>query len=310
MAQQQKKPAGPDLAGGVSLGDLRAKTRLLGHVGDDNVLVVAVGEEIFAIGANCTHYRGPLAEGLVVGDTVRCPWHHACFSVRTGEPVRAPALDPVACWRVDRDGDRIVVERSCRRRARPQNVGGPESIVIVGGGAAGIAAAITLRSGGYRGAITMISSDADGPYDRPNLSKDYLAGNAPDDWMPLRDDGYYGEENINLMLRTRVTALDTARRSVTLDNGSSVNYGALLLATGADPVKLNVPGADDARVHYLRSFADSRAIVARLTSGSRAVVIGASFIGLEVAASLRTRGIETHVIAPKRARWSASWGRR
>ncbi|MGH9387096.1 MAG: FAD-dependent oxidoreductase [Vicinamibacterales bacterium] len=300
MAQSKKTPSGPDLAAGVPLQSLQDTGHLLGHVGDEDVLVAKVNDEILAVGANCTHYRGPLAEGVIVGDTVRCPWHHACFSLRTGEPIRPPAFDRIACWRIDVIGDRFVV----REKMPLSNTHGPsheatqESMVIVGGGAAGLAAADTLRREGYRGALTIVSADADAPYDRPNLSKDYLAGTAPEDWMPLRDDAYFAEHKIALRLATRVTAIDTARRAVTLDDGTSLPYGALLLATGAMPIPLKVKGADDPRVHYLRSFADARAIIARLSSGTRAAVVGASFIGLEVAASLRARGIETHVIDP------------
>jgi len=299
MSGDKKGPSGPDLTRGVPASRLRAEHQILGHVGDADVLVVQVGDDVLAVGANCTHYRGPLAEGLVVGDTVRCPWHHACFNLRTGVPVRGPALDPIACWRVDRDGDRIVVAEKLPARAAPQAGGGPASVVIVGGGAAGIAAATTLRNEGYGGPITMISADRDAPYDRPNLSKDYLAGSAQEDWMPLKEEQFYVDQSIRLMLKTRVTAIDPAKKSIALESGTSIDYGALLLATGAEPVKLNVPGADDSRVHYLRSFDDSRAIIAALGKGKRAVVVGASFIGLEVAASLRAREIETHVIAPE-----------
>jgi NADPH-dependent 2,4-dienoyl-CoA reductase/sulfur reductase-like enzyme/nitrite reductase/ring-hydroxylating ferredoxin subunit len=301
MAEQKKGPAGPDLTAGIPAAHVRDEGHVLGHVGKSNVLVVQVGDEVLAVGANCTHYRGPLAEGLIVGDTVRCPWHHACFSLRTGEHLRAPALDPIACWRVEHSGDRIVVKEKLPERATPhlQEEHVPASVVIVGGGAAGVAAADTLRREGYAGPITMVSADADMPCDRPNLSKDYLAGKAPEDWMPLRDDAYYADNRIRVMLNSRVTAIDPARRSIKLATGAELDYGALLIATGAEPVRLNVPGANDARVHYLRTFADSRAIIAALTSSTRAVVIGASFIGLEVAASLRTRGIETHVVAPE-----------
>jgi NADPH-dependent 2,4-dienoyl-CoA reductase/sulfur reductase-like enzyme/nitrite reductase/ring-hydroxylating ferredoxin subunit len=297
---QPKGPSGPDLTAGVPLDRFPADGHLLGHVGEEDVLVAKVNDEFFAVGAKCTHYRGPLAEGLIVGDTVRCPWHHSCFSLRTGEAIRPPALDRIACWRVDVDGKRLVVKEKI---APPQLREGStettrESMVIVGGGAAGLAAADMMRREGYRGALTIISADADAPYDRPNLSKDYLAGTAPEDWMPLRDEEYFAKQKIQLKLKTRVSSIDTARRIVALDDGSSVAYGALLLATGADPVVLKVKGADDRRVHYLRSFADARAIIAGLSAGARAAVIGASFIGLEVAASLRARDIETHVIAP------------
>jgi NADPH-dependent 2,4-dienoyl-CoA reductase/sulfur reductase-like enzyme/nitrite reductase/ring-hydroxylating ferredoxin subunit len=299
MSEQQKGPSGPDLTSGISAATLRREGHLLGHVGKADVLVVQVGDEILAVGAKCTHYRGPLAEGLIVGDTVRCPWHHACFSLRTGEHLRAPALDPIACWKVEQDGDRVVVKEKRPATEARTPAASPGSIVIVGGGAAGIAAVDTLRREGYGGSITMVSADRDAAYDRPNLSKDYLAGSAPEDWMPLRDDQYYADERITLMLGTTVTSIDPARRTLSLGDGSSLPFGALLLATGGTPVKIDVPGAGSPRVHYLRSFADSRAIIAALKPGTRAAVVGASFIGLEVAASLRARNVETHVIAPE-----------
>jgi NADPH-dependent 2,4-dienoyl-CoA reductase/sulfur reductase-like enzyme/nitrite reductase/ring-hydroxylating ferredoxin subunit len=297
---EKKPPSGPDLTAGVPLSSLETHGQLLGHVGDEGVLLAKVNDEIFAVGAACTHYKAPLADGLIVGDTVRCPWHHSCFSLRTGDVLRPPALDPIACWRVEVSGDRLVVKEKMPARDTHPKTGDTshESIVIVGGGAAGLVAAETLRREGYRGQLTMISADADAPYDRPNLSKDYLAGSAPEDWMPLRDDEFFTTHKIQLKLKTRVTAIDTARRTVTLDGGGSIPYGALLLATGARPVTLNVKGADNDRVHYLRSFADSRAIIAKLSKGTRVAIVGASFIGLEVAASLRARDIETHVIAP------------
>ena len=189
MAQEQAPPSGPDLTQGVALADL-ADGKLLGHVGDDAVLLVRRGNEVFAIGAKCTHYHGPLAEGLVVGDTVRCPWHHACFSLRTGEALRAPALSPVACWTVEQRDGKVFVTGKARRRQPRSRVApaadAPQKIVIVGGGAAGFAAAEMLRREGFEGSIVMLSDDAAPPVDRPNLSKDYLAGNAPEEWVPLR----------------------------------------------------------------------------------------------------------------------------
>jgi NADPH-dependent 2,4-dienoyl-CoA reductase/sulfur reductase-like enzyme len=146
----------------------------------------------------------------------------------------------------------------------------------------------------------MLSSDDDAPYDRPNCSKDYLAGNAPEDWMPLRPAEYFKEQNIDIQLRSQVTSIDPKARQVTLATGESLPFDKLLLATGAEPVRLDIPGADQPHVHVLRSLADSRAIIARAKEAQRAVVIGASFIGLEVAASLRTRKIEVHVVAPER----------
>src|SRR6187402_460286 len=253
MSEHQKAPAGPDLTKGIPATDLRAAGHLAGHVGDAEVLLVQLGSDVVAVGARCTHYKGPLAEGLVVGETVRCPWHHACFNLRTGDPVRAPALDPIDCWRVERDGDRLIVREKLPAAARkPVSASSaPSTVVIVGGGGAGLAAAEMLRREGYGGGITMISADADPPCDRPNLSKDYLAGTAPEDWMPLKDSQFYTDNNIDLRLSRRVTSLDSTKRSVTLDDGAMVTYGALLVATGAEPVRLDVPGASNSSVHCL-----------------------------------------------------------
>jgi NADPH-dependent 2,4-dienoyl-CoA reductase/sulfur reductase-like enzyme/nitrite reductase/ring-hydroxylating ferredoxin subunit len=300
MAQEQP-PSGPDLTKGVGPGDFK-DDKLLGHVGDEEVLLVRSGGEFFAVGAHCSHYHGPLADGLVTGGSVRCPWHHACFDLRTGEAERAPALSPIDCWVVEQRGGRIFVTQK-REEPKPRAMAAtadtPNKIVIVGGGAAGFAAAEMLRRRGYGGGIVMVSNDAAPPVDRPNLSKDYLAGSAPEDWLPLRPDDYYGASKIDLRLNTEVTAIDVKGRQVRCDDGTNLAYDRLLLATGAEPVRLPVPSADLPHVHTLRSLADCRAIIADTTVAKRALIIGASFIGLEVAAALRSRNIEVHVVAPE-----------
>ena len=305
MAGQEGGLTGPDLAAGVAAADLAPGASLLGHAFGDSVLLARVGSDYLAIGATCSHYGGPLAEGVIVGDTVRCPWHHACFSLRNGEALRAPALSPVPCFLVERRGDRVVVTRKEERHplaatypaANPPRVA-PQRVVIVGAGAAGSAAAEMLRRCGYTGSVTMVDAEQKSPYDRPNLSKDYLAGNAPPEWIPLRPDGFYEEHGI-AVVRARATRLDTARKSLELDGHEPIPYDALILATGADPIHLGLPGEDNPRVHYLRSLADSDAIIAAAKSAKRVVVIGASFIGLEVAASLRARQLDVHVVAPE-----------
>ena len=300
MADDKAPPAGPDLAQGVTLSEFSGET-LLGHVGDDDVLLARAGDEIFAIDAHCSHYHGPLAEGLVTGESIRCPWHHACFDLRTGEAVRAPALTPLAVWKVEREENRILVRQKLERpkekvKSRQKRVGeAPEKIVIVGGGAAGFAAAEMLRRRQFSGSIVMLSSEAAAPVDRPNLSKDYLAGQAPEDWLPLRPDEFYADAAIELRLNTEVTSIDTKARQV-VAGGETIPYDRLLLATGAEPVRLPIPGADQGHVHVLRSLADCRAIIALAAGARRAIVIGASFIGLEAAAALRARNIEVHVV--------------
>jgi len=296
------KPTGPDLARGVPADDIPDGGMLVGHVGDDNVLVARRGAEVFAIDASCSHYGGPLADGLLVDDTVRCPWHHACFSLRTGEPLHPPALSPLACWQVEqRDGKVFVSGRKAapaRKKPGSAAADAPKRIVIVGGGAAGFAAAEKLRREGFDGDITMLSDDTAPPVDRPNLSKDYLAGNAPEEWIPLRPASFYAENGIDLRLGTKVAAIHPRAHTVALADGKPLAYDRLLLATGAEPVRLPIAGFDQPHVHTLRALADSRAIIAQAEKARRAVVIGASFIGLEAAASLRARSLDVHVVAP------------
>jgi len=292
---------GPDLTQGVASDALADGEMLSGHVGEEGVLLARRGNEFFAVGAACTHYHGPLAEGLMAGETVRCPWHHACFSLRTGEALAAPALSPIDCWRTQlRDGKVFVHERA---RAQPPAHGltagaAPKAVVIVGGGAAGFAAAEMLRRRQYAGSIVMLSDDDAPPVDRPNLSKDYLAGTAPEEWLELRGSNYFQEQEIGLCLGTTVSSIDVGARKLTLGDNSTLGFDRLLLATGAEPVHLPLPGIDLPHVFTLRTLTDCRHIIERAKVARRAVVMGASFIGLEVAASLRSRGVEVHVVAP------------
>ncbi len=227
----------------------------------------ASGSEIFAVGAHCSHYHGPLADGLVVNGSVRCPWHHAAFDLRTGEAVRAPALSPIGCWSVEeRDGKVFVKGKRTPPKPEPLAVPSgkaPDRIVIVGGGAAGFAAAEMLRRRAWQGSIVMVSSEAAPPVDRPNLSKDYLAGAAPEEWVPLRPDSFYAGNGIDLRLGEAVTGVNTRSREVTLGSGETLPYDRLLLATGAEPIRLPIPGFNEPHVYTLRSLADCHAIIGR-----------------------------------------------
>src|SRR5215472_7301347 len=302
---EQAKLMGPDFEGGVDASTVRDGEPLLGNANGEAVLLVRRGDEFLAIGATCTHYGGPLAEGLIDGDEVRCPWHHACFDLRTGEALRSPALSPVACWTVERRNEKILI--TGKREHDPlsptypvivDRSAAPRAVVIVGGGAAGSAAAEMLRRCGYDGRVTIVDEDDGSPYDRPNLSKDYLAGNAPEEWIPLRPDNFYAEHRIDVV-RGHATGIDAKKKKLAMDGREPFEYDALLLATGAEPIRLDVSGADRAHVHTLRSLADSRTIIDAAKRAKRAVVIGGSFIGLEAAASLRARNLEVHVVAPE-----------
>ncbi len=308
---EENRLTGPDFSHGVPLTGIADGGMLLGHAAGEPVLLARTGREVFAVGTECTHYHGPLAKGLRIGDTVRCPWHHACFNLRTGEALHAPALDPVASWRVEQRNEMIFVDDKlipARDAARKATRGQPESVVIIGGGAAGQAAAEMLRREGYIGPVMMLSAETERPYDRPNLSKDYLAGNAPEEWLPLRPTEFYAEHEIVLALGARAVAIDAKAREVQLADGTRHSWGALLLAPGAEPIRLGIPGAELPHVHTLRSATDCRALIAGARAARRTVVIGASFIGLEVAASLRARGLDVDVVAPETRPMEAVFG--
>ncbi len=290
-----------DLRSGIPLRDLAEGAMVPGVIDGEDAIVMRADGELHALGGLCTHYHARLCDGLLTGTVLRCPMHHARFDVRTGEALCAPALDALPCWRVERVGEQAVVRERIvapPKKTRTAAVA-PQRIVIVGGGAAGLAAAEMLRRHGFAGALTMISAETDPPIDRPNLSKDFLAGNAQADWMPLRSADWYAEQQIELLLNRPVRSIDAAARKVVLADGALHAFDALLLATGAQPVELAVPGAAAGQVRTLRSFDDSRAIAAAAASSRHALVIGASFIGLEVTASLVSRGIEVHVVAPE-----------
>lgn len=288
---------GPDLSEGVSASDVAPGSKLLGHAHGKPVLLVRTEKDWFAVGAVCTHYSGPLGEGIVAGESVRCPWHHACFDLKTGTP-SAPALDPIPCYRIVRRGDRVAVGKQLEPPP-PTEVSAPARIVIAGAGPAGAMAAEALRRFGHTGSIVLVGAEATPPVDRTNLSKDYLAGNAPEEWMLLRDDAYYQKQKIDFRKGQTVVRIDRGKQCVELEGGEELGFDALILATGAEPVRLPIPGGE--QIQTLRTLADSRAIIERAKKGSRAVVIGSSFIGLEVAASLRERGVEVSVIGKETA---------
>ena len=264
---------------------------------DEPVVVLNTADGPCVVGGKCTHYGGPLGNGLCADGQIRCPWHHAAFDLSTGEAVGGPALDPIRVYDTVVRGGRVFASgiREVIDTRSPTSL--PDSVVIVGAGASGEAAAEALRRYGYAGPIALIGEEP--PIDRPNVSKDYLAGTAPEEWMPLRSGDFYSKLGIDLIVGKSVISIDSNERIVRFGEGAPLAYDALLLATGADPKQLPVPGSDAGNVHYLRTLDDSKVIIAALGAARAAVVIGAGFIGLEVAASLRHRNVDVTVVAPE-----------
>jgi len=268
------------------------------------ILLSCVGGKFYAVGAHCTHYGAPLVDGVLSGERVVCPWHHACFNVRTGDLEEPPAFDALTRYEVKVDNDQVIVsvpEGASDRRTplmTKRDKQDESLFVIVGGGAAGCAAAQTLREDGFTGRLVLITRENHLPYDRPNLSKEYLQGNAEPAWLPLRSEDFFVEHDIELIRGKEITLIDAAKRTITFADGATLGCDALLVATGGVPRTLPFQVEDQGNVFLLRSYDDSDAIIAAAEKGKRAVVIGASFIGMEVASSLIARECEVTVVAP------------
>lgn len=283
--------------------------------GGARVLLARVGEEFHAVGATCPHYGAPLVDGALCGTRVVCPWHHACFDVTTGDLLEPPALDALPRYEVRVEAGRVLARVPCeaedRRTPRmcARGDSDPRQFVILGAGAAGYAAAQTLREDGFRGRVVVITREDRAPYDRPNLSKDYLQGHAEPEWMPLRPDEFYKRFDIELLCEREVTRVEAASKTITFEGGGTQSYDALLVATGGSTRRLNIPGSDLKNICLLRGFSDADSIIQTAERSSHAVVVGASFIGMETAASLRERGLDVTVVAPSREPFEATLGK-
>ena len=283
--------------------------------GETRILLARVRDQFHAVSGSCPHYGGNLAEGALCGTHVVCPLHHAVFNVVNGDLEEPPALDALVSYEVRVEGERLMVrvpdEVSDRRviaLAKRDVTADSRQFVIIGAGAAGYAAAQTLREEGFRGHIVMITREDRAPYDRPNLSKDYLHGHADPEWMPLRPQEFFAEHDIQLVLNREVTRVDARAKTIVFEGGETMDYDALLVATGGAPVRLNIPGSDLKNVCVLRSFADADSIIETAGRSRRAVVVGASFIGMEAAYSVRERGLDVTVVAPSQEPFEVTLG--
>jgi NADPH-dependent 2,4-dienoyl-CoA reductase/sulfur reductase-like enzyme/nitrite reductase/ring-hydroxylating ferredoxin subunit len=274
-------------------------------VGETTVLLSRIKGKFHAVGGLCPHYGGNLAEGTCKGERVYCPWHMSAFNTVTGDLLEPPALDALPRFEVRLDGDDVIVrvpagagDRRVPPMAKHRAGADPRTFVILGTGAAGLAAAETLRQDGFQGRVVMISEEERLPYDRPELSKGYLQGANPQENLWLRPREFFPAHDLELVLGKKVTRVDVPAKTLTFADGAAMKYDALLLATGGRARALEVPGSDLANVFTLRSLADSEAILAAAREGARAVIVGGSFIGMETAGSLSARGLKVTVAAP------------
>jgi NADPH-dependent 2,4-dienoyl-CoA reductase/sulfur reductase-like enzyme/nitrite reductase/ring-hydroxylating ferredoxin subunit len=293
-------------------GDMKSVTTDDGQT----VLLIRTGNEYKAFGGHCSHYGAPLADGVHSDERIVCPWHHAAFDIASGDILEGPALDHLEVYPVSVAGEDIIIELPERItgtrpavRARKNSGGNGRTVVIVGAGAAGYAAADALRQNKYRGRIVMISEEKDPPYDRPNLSKGFLSGEYGDESMPLRNEKFYDEGDIELLLDTTITKVDVSRKIAATKTGATIAFDTILLATGGRPRVPDLPGIQLGNIFTLRSYADARAILAAAKNADRAAVIGAGFIGTETAYALSKHNIKVNLIAPEEVPFERILGR-
>jgi len=290
--------------------ELKEGVPVAAEVEEKKILIVRAEGKIYACGNECSHFHAPLSDGVVAGHIVTCPWHNARFDVRDGRLDAPPGLNDLATYETKVENGQVWVRQVGKGTIRMPEGEDGRTFLIVGAGAAGNSAAETLRREGFAGRIVMVTGEAHGPYDRTMLSKDLLSGEAPARWLPLRGQKFYDRLNIEVRLEKLVTAVVPSSRSVTFADGTTMKADRILLATGGTPRTLDLPGADKPGCFRLRSRMDAEAILAALEQAETVVVVGAGFIGLEVACSLRTRAIDVHVVAPGAVPLASVFGER
>jgi nitrite reductase/ring-hydroxylating ferredoxin subunit/thioredoxin reductase len=269
---------------------------------EQKALLVHQNGKFTAVSSKCTHYGAPLVKGCLGEGRVRCPWHGACFNITTGDIEDFPGLDSLTRYDVKVDGENVVIHaakedldkgrRQFIQKSPKDHSTNGKVYVLIGGGPATVECAETLRQEGFNGRIILCSRENTLPYDRPKLSK---ALNLTADKIILRPESFYKEHNIELQLGKEATSVDPASKCVKFSDGSALNYDCLLLATGAKPRTLPVPGFNEETVHLLREPSQANQI-ADDSEGKRVVVIGTSFIGMEVAAFLSDKALSVECI--------------
>lgn len=280
------------------------------ELGKEEIFLIRDGNRVFACSNSCPHYGGPFDKGLVRGHHVTCPFHNASFNLEDGSLVTPPALDDLPLYEVRVENGDVMIGRKQIPSIRMPTGVDSRSVVIVGGGAAGNAACEALRRYGFAGSITLLTQEKDSPYDRPMLTKGFLSGTAKEDWLPLRPESFYNDLHIELKRGVAVRALNARERSLSLGDGSDLSADTILLATGSAPRRPRFPGAELDGIHTLRSVADARTIRGSVGKGRTAVLLGAGFIGMELASDLTDAGMDVHVVAPEAEPMAAQFGER
>ena len=265
------------------------------EINGEAILLLRDGDTVRAVSATCPHAGAPLAQGVRNRNRIVCQWHKAAFCARSGKVLEPPALDPLQRYDVRVENGSVLVSKPAAAAPRAAAVPDTRCFVIVGAGAAGAVAAQTLREEGFTGRVVMLDAANRVPYDRTILSKYALSGEKGAEKSPLQSQAFYREHAIERRT-AQVSRLDTQARHVICSDGTVLDYDAVLLATGGTPTRPNLPGADLAHVYTVRSLADAAAILKQAERSERAVVLGTSFIGMEVAASLRERGLDVTII--------------
>jgi 3-phenylpropionate/trans-cinnamate dioxygenase ferredoxin reductase subunit len=279
--------------------DLREGIPASAEFGEKAIFLVRKGDRILALEGECTHYGGTLADGLLRGHVITCPLHTARFDIETGAMISPPALTDLAPYETKVEKGFVYVRKAPLPRPRVPGGKDGRTFLVLGAGAAGTAAALALRKNGFTGRVLMVTPEPDLPYDRPILSKDYMAGEAPKTDLPLRPVESYRELGIEIWRDKTAVALDRGKKIVRFSDASVQKYDRLLLATGGTPRIPNIPGTKLPGFFVLRSRANADAIIMALDRAKTVAIMGASFIGLEVASALRKRGLEVHVAAPE-----------
>lgn len=297
----------------ASLADLQPGSMRQVTAAGVEILLARVGDTVWASSAKCIHYGGPLAEGVLHGDRVVCPWHHAVFDVTTGRQLEPPGCGDLQTFPVRVADGKVWVRLEAPSPATPAAkpaYNDDRLMVVVGAGAAGSSAAVALRQLGYAGRIVLLSRENRLPYDRTLLSKEVLQVAELPLPIELHPESFYRDRSIELRLGCEVRCLNAPSRTVELVGGEVLRYDACLVATGGSPKRLSVSGADLPGIFTLRSWDDSDRLMTALASASRVAIVGSSFIGLECAASLRERGVEVTVVTPEECPFARLFGTR